>query len=166
MQNRLGLLDTDVMSMFMIIALDVFIIKRFSINCSAVICSPMLSREKPLVKPMAPGSLFHYIAYLWISFTILQSLLSNIYKKNIKKYYFTISIRSHFCEWPWRDWQPLNRIGCKFLIVCVGIRWLVRCLLLDWYLGSQNWGKYLRYFAASPFPLQGKMNARSRGSKS
>ena len=27
------------------------------------------------------------------------------------------------------------------------------------------WGKYLRYFAASPFPLQGKTNACSRGSK-
>ena len=40
MQNHFGLLDTDVMPMFMIIALDVFIIMRFSINCSAVICSP------------------------------------------------------------------------------------------------------------------------------
>ena len=29
----------------------------------------------------------------------------------------------------------------------------------------KNRGKYLRYFAASPFPLQGKTNACSRGSK-
>ena len=29
----------------------------------------------------------------------------------------------------------------------------------------KNWGKYLRYFAASPFPLQGKTNACSRRSK-
>ena len=29
----------------------------------------------------------------------------------------------------------------------------------------KNWGKYLRYFVASPFPLQGKTNACSRGSK-
>ena len=36
---------------------------------------------------------------------------------------------------------------------CVG---LLRSLLLDWYLVLKNWGKYLRYFAASPFPLQGK----------
>ena len=35
-----GLLHTDVMPMFMIIALDVIIIMRFSINCSAVIFSP------------------------------------------------------------------------------------------------------------------------------
>ena len=31
-----------------------------------------------------------------ISFTILQSLLSNLYNKNTKNIYFTISIRSHF----------------------------------------------------------------------
>ena len=40
MQNRFGLLDTDVMPIFMIIALDIIITMRFSINCSAVICSP------------------------------------------------------------------------------------------------------------------------------
>ena len=45
--------------------LDNLITMRFSINCSTVICSPtvilMLSWEKPLVKPMAPGSIFHHI---------------------------------------------------------------------------------------------------------
>ena len=40
MQNRFGLLDTDVMPIFMIIALDIVITFLFSINCSAVICSP------------------------------------------------------------------------------------------------------------------------------
>src|SRR6266496_5733124 len=64
MQNRFGLLDTDMMPIFMIIAWDIVITLRFSINCSTVICSPtvcFLSREKPLVKPMAPGSIFHHI---------------------------------------------------------------------------------------------------------
>ena len=42
MQNHFDLLDTDVMPIFMIIALDIFITLRFSINCSAVICSPTL----------------------------------------------------------------------------------------------------------------------------
>ena len=129
----------------------------------------MLSREKPVVKPMDPGSLFHYIKvsfpYYRISFIILQSLLFNLYNKNTKNIYFIISTRSHFCEWSWRDWQHLYRVGCKFLNVCACIRWLVRRLLLNWYLGSQNWGKYLCYFDASPFPLQGKTNASSRGSK-
>ena len=39
-QAGVGLLDTDVMPMFMIIALDIVITMHFSINCSAVICSP------------------------------------------------------------------------------------------------------------------------------
>ena len=120
---------------------------------------------------MAPGSLFHIIeSRLHIaSFRsiILQSLHSNLHNQKYQKYLLYrlfISIRSHFCEWPWTDWQPLYHAGCKFLIVCAGIRWLVHRLLLDWYLGSQNWGKYLRYFATSPFSLQGKTNASSRGS--
>ena len=40
---------------------------RFSINCSTVICSLtvilMLSWEKPLVKPMAPGSIYYHICF-------------------------------------------------------------------------------------------------------
>ena len=40
MQNRFGLLDTHMMPMFMIIALDIVITMHSSINCSAVICSP------------------------------------------------------------------------------------------------------------------------------
>ena len=42
MQNRFGPLDTDVMHIFMVIALDIIITLRFSINCSAVICSPTI----------------------------------------------------------------------------------------------------------------------------
>ena len=40
MQEGVGLLDTDVMTMFMIIALYIIITMRFSINYSTVICSP------------------------------------------------------------------------------------------------------------------------------
>src|SRR6266511_1030956 len=41
-QAGVGLLDTDVMPIFMIIALDNVITLRFSINCSVVICSPTI----------------------------------------------------------------------------------------------------------------------------
>ena len=44
--------------------LDILITLRFLINCSKIICLPTVwfpSREKPLVKPMAPGSMFHHI---------------------------------------------------------------------------------------------------------
>ena len=40
MQAGVGLHDTDVMPMSMIIALDLVITMRFSMNCLAVICSP------------------------------------------------------------------------------------------------------------------------------
>src|SRR3989337_885510 len=40
MQARVGLLDTDVMPIFIIIDFDIVITLRFSINCSTVICSP------------------------------------------------------------------------------------------------------------------------------
>ena len=48
------------------------------------------------------------------------------------------------------------RVGCEDLFFCVGARdsriasyWIDTLVL-------KNWGKYLRYCAASPFPLQGK----------
>ena len=39
-QAGVGLLHMDVMPIFMIIALDIIITMRFSINCLLVICSP------------------------------------------------------------------------------------------------------------------------------
>ena len=85
MQAGVGLLDTDVMPMFMIIALDVVITLHFSINCSTVICSSTviyaISREATS-ETYAPGSLFHIIEsrlhLASFQSTILQSLLSNL----------------------------------------------------------------------------------------
>ncbi len=141
--------------------LDVFIIMCFSINCSVVICSPTvihaISREATSETYGPRVSFLLYcisFPYCWISFTILQSLLSNLYNKNTKNIYFIISTRSHFCEWPWRDWQPLYRVGCKVLIWLCRYDGLACGLLLDWYLGSQK--LRVRYFATSAFPLQGK----------
>ena len=60
--------------------------------------------------------------------------------------------------------NPFIVLVARFWIVCAGTRdlrvvsyWIDTLLL-------KNWGKYLRYFAASPFPLQGKTNTCSRGS--
>ena len=63
-----------------------------SVNCSTVICSRtveyLCSREKPLVKPMAPGSIFIILIpyYLVISFAIHFAfiLLCIFYHKNTK----------------------------------------------------------------------------------
>ena len=65
MQNRFGPLVTNVMPIFMIIALDIVIIMRFSINCSAVICSPTtifsILREASS-ETYGPGSILHHIS--------------------------------------------------------------------------------------------------------
>ena len=58
-----------------------------------------------------------------------------------------------------------NRVGCKELLFCVGTRDL--CVVSYWIdtLVLKNWGKYLRYFAASSSPLRGNPTQCSRGSK-
>ena len=128
----------------------------------------MLSRGKPLVKAMGPGFLFHYIASLFHiveSHLLFCNLYFQIYTTKIPKIFNLLSLSDlTFASDHEGIDNPFIALVARFLIVCAGIRWLVCRLLLDWYLGSQNWGKYLRYFAASPFPLQGKTNACSRGS--
>ena len=118
---------------------------------------------------MAPGSIFHHISF---RSTILVSYLLSFaifyfpfHKPKILLYRLSIPIRSHFVnirEGIDNPFVTLVASWCWFVQVFGG---LLRSVPLDWYLGSQNWGKYLRSFAASPFPLQGKTNACSRGSK-
>ena len=141
--------------------LDNLIIIRFSINCSTVICSPtiilMLSWEKPLVKPMPPGSILHHTSFQSILFC---NLYFPIYTKKIPKYlsYYLYQI-------------SLLQVAMKGLTTPLS-RWLLGSWLFVHVLGDlhvvsywidtlvlKNWGKYLRYFVASPFPLQGKTNA-------
>ena len=95
--------------------LDILITMLNSVNCSTVICSPtvkyLCSWEKPLVKPMAPGSIFHHInlpilSYFLCHFFYFASFIS-LYHKKYQKYYPIISIWSHSRKWPWMDWQPL-----------------------------------------------------------
>ena len=139
--------------------LDILITMHFSINCSTVICSPtvilMLSWEKPLVKPMAPGSIFHHISFQ--SIFILQSLLL-IFIIKIPKILSSLSDLTFASGREGID-NPFIALVARFLFVCVGTRDLrVASYWIDT-LVLKNWGKYLRYFIASPFPLQGKTNA-------
>ena len=160
------LLDTDVMPIFMIIALDIVITLCFSINCSAVICSPpvifSILRE---ASSETYGPRVYFPSYKFpiynssFLFTFFASFYFPFHKPKIPKillYRLSISIRSHFAN---------NREGIDNIFVALVASWclfvqvfggFLRCLLLDWYLGSQNWGKYLRYCAASPFPIEGK----------
>ena len=73
--------------------LDNLIIIHFYINCSIVICSPtvilMLSWEKSLVKPMAPGSISYHICFPSSLFASLlfASILQNTKNIFILSYY-------------------------------------------------------------------------------
>ena len=140
MQARVGLLVTDVMPIYTIIP-------RYSHNyaqfyqCSTVICSPtvilMLLRE---ASSETYGPRVYLLSYLLPIYFYLHLYFSHLYYKIQKIYlsYHTISIRSHFRKWPWRDWQPLYCVGCEFFVCLYRFVGLVRSLLLDWYLGSQK----------------------------
>ena len=143
--ESIGLLVSDVMPICMIIALDIVMTLRGSINCSTVIRSPtvyLLSWEKPLVNTMAPGSIFHPLLSDLFYFLCQISLLQTIVKGLT---------------------TPLSR-WVQVCCFCAG----VLAPHLDAPTGLIPWfsteGNTYFYFAASPFPLQGKTNASSIGS--
>ena len=82
MQNRFCLLDMDVMPIFMIIALDFFIIMWFSINCSAVIYSPtVIYAILRQATSDTYGPRIYYTSYKFLFSIILVSdlLFCNLY---------------------------------------------------------------------------------------
>ena len=101
MQAGVGLVDTDIMPICIIIALEIVMTLRFSINCSTVICSPTVKyailRE---ATSETYGPRVYFPSYKFQIYFILQSLLYNLYNKNTKNIYLIIFIRSHFCKWP------------------------------------------------------------------
>ena len=105
------LLDTDVMPIFMIIVLDIVITLRFSINCSAVICSPTVIYailREATSQTYGPRVYFTsdkfpiYNSSLLFIFAIFtfQSLTFRSVKKYQKylHYHLSIYIGSHFCK--------------------------------------------------------------------
>ena len=126
--ESIGLLVSDVMPICMIIALDIIMTLRDSINCSTVIRSStviLAIMRKPLVNTMAPGSTSHHIF------------------RSKKLLCCTFHLQISPCNQSWRDWQPLYSVGCKF--VCFFAGTLVPHLdtptgLIPWF---SNWGKYL-----------------------
>ena len=129
MQAGVGLLDTDVMPVFMIIALDVFIIMHLSINCLVVICSPTLIRAilgEATSETYGPRvSFLSYCISFYlhhISFTILQSLLSNLYIKNTKIFTLLSLSDLTFASNHEGIGNPFIALGACCLIVCAGIQ--------------------------------------------
>ena len=126
--ESIGLLVSDVMPICMIIALDIVMTLRGSINCSTVICSPtvyLLSWEKPLVNTTAPGSIHIHRLHLRFYFALLLCCFQ-----------FSLGKQSI------RDWQPLHSVGCKlFVFVHVLVTWRDPPTgLIPWFSNS---GKYL-----------------------
>ena len=107
----------------------------------------MLSWEKPLVKPMALGSLSYYIASLFIyiaSRLLFCNLYFPIYTIKIPKIFILLSLSDlTFASGREGIDNPFIVLVARFLLVCAGTRWLACYLLLDWYIGSQKLRKIL-----------------------
>ena len=152
--------------------MDIFITLRFSINCSTVICSPTILfafMKEASSETMALRSIFHHISFQFtifhhISFqsTILQSFIFiSIYPKKLKIFrYLLFSFIYHYRISPLQVTvkgltTPLSRWVQVFDCLC-RYWWFAHSSpigLIPWFLTDGN--TYL-YFAASPFPLQGK----------
>ena len=98
----------------------------------------LLSWEKPLVKPMAPGSIVIILLYFNFCCRCLFALFTFCsYTKNTKNIILSYlsdltfvsdrkGIDNPLSHWLWSSY------------LCVQVRGLARGLLLDWYLGSQK----------------------------
>ena len=130
--------------MFMIIALDIFIIMRFSINFSALICSPTIIHA--ILREATCGTYGPRVSFLLycISFIIASRLLFcnlyfPIYTTKIPKIFILLSLLDlTFASGREGIDNPFITLVARFLIVCAGTRRLAFNLLLDWYLGSQK----------------------------
>ena len=143
--------------------LDILIIMLNSVNCSTVICSPtveyLCSWEKPLVKPMAPGS----ILIISISITLLLALFLlclllftlHQYTKNIIYHLYQISLPQVTVK----GWTTPKRVGCVELFFLCRYEGLARSLLLDWDLGSQKLREILTLLCCIIPSSSGKTNA-------
>ena len=96
--------------------LDIIMSIWSSINCPIVICSPTVryfSREKPLVKPTAPGSLSHIFAFAIYFFLAFIS-------RSIKKYKNTLVQFIHI-YFIWRSiYQSTTIYSHPFIKWCFG----------------------------------------------
>ena len=118
---------------------------------------------------MAPGSILYYIIlpstsyfYHCLFCNLYFPIYTTKYQKYLSYYLYQISLSqvtvkgltTPLSRWLRGSWLFVQVLGD----LCVVSYWTDTLVL-------KNWGEYLRYFAASPFPLQGKTNACSRGSK-
>ena len=127
MQAGVGLLDMDVMPMFMISALDIIITMRFSINCSAVICSPTvihaILREASETYGPRVSFLLYCICFIYIASRLLFcNLYFSIYIIKIPKIFILLLSLSDLTFATGHEGidNPFIALVARFLFVCVG----------------------------------------------
>ena len=136
----IGLLVSDVMPICMIIALDIVMTLRGSINCSTVICSHTVilailrEASSEHYGPSTPHHIFNLTLFTSLHFPPSDFTLQTVLKG---------------LTTPLKRWVQ----ACLCLRTYFGLE---EALLLDRYLGSQTEGNTYCSCAASPFPLQGK----------
>ena len=148
MKAGVSLLVSDMMPIYMIITLDIVIIIRVSISCSTVICLPtiwFLSREKPLVKTIAPRCIFIILISDLQNLKPKNTLLQFIYFYLILHFYLSfipISISSLQVTMKGLT-TPLSRWVQVFVCLCRCNHWWLVCS--SYWIDTLvlNWGKYL-----------------------
>ena len=178
MHVEVGLLDTDVMPIFIIIALDIVITLHFSINCSKVICSPSVlfaifreaSSEKYGPRVYFPSYNFPIYSFSF-RFNSFEIFYFPIYKPKIPKIFTLSFVQFHlslldltFASNREGIDNPFIALGASCLIVCAGIGDL--CIVSNW---IDTLVLKLREILIStllhhPFLFKGKTNASSRTS--
>ena len=154
------------MPIFIIIALDIVITLRFLINCSTVICSPVVlfsfKREASSetysrrvyfpsyifrsIKPKSQKYLAQFYSLLFLLYLSLSNLILASDREGID--------------------NPFIVLGTSvWLFVQVHILETCLYLLLDWYLGSQPRERSVSTLLHQPFLFKGKTNASSRSSR-
>ena len=101
MQNRFGLLVSDVMLIYMIMP-------RYSHNYALfyqLLDSNLFTHRNTYAilreaTSETYGSLVYLLSYKFPIYFIFAIFTFNLYHKNTKNIYLIISIRSHFCKWP------------------------------------------------------------------
>ena len=131
MQNHFCLLNTNVMPIFMIIALEIIITMHFSINCLAVICSPPVIHailREATSETYGPGSILHHISFpstcqFLSPFPYFAIFYFPFHKPKIPKILLYPSLSDlTFASDRERIDNPFIALGASCLIVCAGIR--------------------------------------------
>ena len=144
MQNRFGLLVTDVIPIYMIIALDILIIICSSINCPIVIRSPTvlfsILREASS-ETYGPRVYFPSYKFLIYNLSFQSTILAIFYfpPKNIKNIYFIVylslsdlsfaSNREGISLYRLSRWCKLFDCLCRYSVTCA----LFPTRLIPWF---------------------------------